>query len=238
MRQESSIKWAVVLGLLLALGMFFGARELKDAVRVWKQADRVVSVKGLSEREIKVDLVLWPLNYTVRANSLEELQSRLDADEEKIRAFLVRNGFGDDEISTTTPEVVDQWANFYGDRLPDERYRANAVVLLRTSNVDLAKEVMTITDELVREDVLIAQSWEHQPQFIFTRLEEVKPDMIAEATQDARRAADQFARDSGSTVGKIRSAQQGYFTVEDLDRYTPDIKKVRVVTTIEYLLED
>ncbi|NLN28429.1 MAG: SIMPL domain-containing protein [Firmicutes bacterium] len=236
-RQSGAVA-AAILGILLAFGMFFAARELKDAVRIWKQADRVVSVKGFSERHIKVDLVLLPITYTVHGTTLEELYENLERDEAKIRAFLLEAGFTEDELSTTAPEVTDQWASYYGDRLPDERYRANATVVVRTEQVDLAKEVMVNTDELVKQDVLIAQSWEHRPQFLFTKLDEVKPEMIAEATADARRAAEQFAVDSGSTIGKIRSAQQGYFTIEDLDRYTPDIKKVRVVTTIEYTLED
>ena len=169
---------------------------------------------------------------------MEELYQNLETDEAKIRTFLLTAGFTEDELSSTAPEVIDQWAAYYGDRLPEYRYRANAVVLVRTEQVDLAKEVMLNTDELIKQDILISQSWEHRPQFLFTKLDEIKPEMIAEATEDARRAAQQFAIDSGSTVGKIRSAQQGYFTIEDLDRYSPDIKKVRVVTTIEYMLED
>ncbi len=237
-QRQSGAVAAAILGILLAFGMFFAARELKDAVRIWKQADRVVSVKGFSERHIKVDLVLLPITYTVHGNTLEELYQNLETDEAKIRTFLLTAGFTEDELSSTAPEVIDQWAAYYGDRLPEYRYRANAVVLVRTEQVDLAKEVMLNTDELIKQDILISQSWEHRPQFLFTKLDDIKPEMIAEATEDARRAAQQFAIDSGSTVGKIRSAQQGYFTIEDLDRYSPDIKKVRVVTTIEYMLED
>ena len=237
-QRQSGAVAAAILGILLAFGMFFAARELKDAVRIWKQADRVVSVKGFSERHIKVDLVLLPITYTVHGNTLEELYQNLETDEAKIRTFLLTAGFTEDELSSTAPEVIDQWAAYYGDRLPEYRYRANAVVLVRTEQVDLAKEVMLNTDELIKQDILISQSWEHRPQFLYTKLDEIKPEMIAEATEDARRAAQQFAIDSGSTVGKTRSAQKGYFTIEDLDRYSPDIKKVRVVTTIEYMLED
>lgn len=235
--QWQGTRAAGVLGVLLAIGLFLGGMQFREAVSVWKQADRVVSVKGLAERNVKVDLVLWPLSYAVGADTLESLHTQLGATEAKIRAFLVRNGFSEDEISTTSPQVTDQWASYYGER-PTDRYRGEAVVLLRTGQVDLVNATMPKTDELVKEDVLLSRSYEHRPQFIFTGLNDIKPEMIAEATQDARRAAMQFAEDSGSRIGKIRSAQQGYFTIEDLDSYTPDVKRVRVVTTIEYLLLD
>ncbi|MGI6611088.1 MAG: SIMPL domain-containing protein [Limnochordia bacterium] len=237
MKWEGHMKSAAVLGVLLAVGILLGGIQMKQAVAVWKRADRVVSVKGLAERDVKVDLVLWPLSYSVSANSLDSLHALMSRSEGKIRAFLVRHGFDEKDISSATPKVSDLWA-YGGESKPKERYRAEAVVLLRTSLIDQVKAVMPKTDELVKEGVLLSHSYEHRPQFIFTRLNEIKPDMIAKATQNARAAAVQFAKDSGSRVGKIRSAQQGYFSVEDLDSYTPDVKRVRVVTTIEYLLLD
>lgn len=238
MQRPNFVVPAAVLGVLLAVGMFFGGLQFKEAVAIWKKADRVVSVKGLSEREVKVDLVLWPISYTVSEPSLDLLQSEMRATEEKIRAFLLRYGFEEDEITAAQPVVTDRWEHYYGDNLPSDRYTGQNAVLLRTSKVDQVKEVMPKVDELVKEDVLISRSWEYQPQFIFTKLNDIKPEMIAEATKEARKAAMQFAEDSGSKLGKIRSASQGYFTIEDLDSYTPDIKRVRVVTTVEYMLED
>lgn len=237
MHRQSNTMAALTLGLLLLAGAFLVGQQVKDAVALWKQSDRVVSVKGFSERNVKADLVLWPINYAVTGDTLEDVYDRLSTDQDKIRLFLLERGFAEDEISTSSPEITDQWANYYGQTRPEERYRAEAAVLLRTSKVDEAISAMSDVEELVREDVLLSRSYE-RPQFLFTRLNEIKPEMIAEATEDARRAAMQFAEDSGSTVGKIRTAQQGYFTIEDLDRYTPEIKKVRVVTTIEYFLLD
>lgn len=237
--QKTNYFWpAVVLGALLAAGLWLGGVQVKEAAALWKQADRVVSVKGLAERDVKVDLVLWPLSYTVSAATLDHLQEQLRGDEQKIRAFLASYGFADEEMTTISPAITDRWESYYGDNLPADRYTAQGVVLLRTNQVDRVKATMPKVDELVREGVLISRSWEHQPQFIFTRLNDIKPDMIAEATREARKAAMQFAEDSGSRVGKIRTASQGYFTIEDLDSYTPEIKRVRVVTTIEYYLED
>lgn len=237
--QRQNLVWpSIFLGTLLALGLFLGGIQVKQAAAVWKKADRFVSVKGLSEREVKVDLVLWPLSYTVEAAALDLLHDALQEDAAKIRAFLLRHGFDESELHAVPPQITDRWEHYYGDNPPEFRYTGSGVVLLRTDKVDLVKETMPKVDELVRDDVLVSRSWEHQPQFIFTRLNDIKPEMIAEATQEARKAAVQFAEDSGSRVGKIRTASQGYFTIEDLDQYTPDVKKVRVVTTIEYYLED
>lgn len=238
MSQRGQTVAALFLGLLLALGMLLGGMQLTRAVVAWKQADRFVSVKGLSERDVKVDLVLWPISFTVNAPTLDGLHDSLQGAEGKIRAFLLRHGFSEDEWSAAPPIVTDRWEHYFGDNPPADRFMAEGVVLLRTEKVDDVKATMPKVDELVKEDVLIRRSWEHQPQFIFTRLNDIKPEMIAEATQEARKAAEQFAEDSGSRVGKIRTASQGYFTVEDLDSYTPDVKRVRVVTTIEYSLLD
>lgn len=235
-RQQVSNRSVVILGVLLAFGMLLGGMQLKRAVVAWKEADRVVTVRGLAEWDVKVDLALWPISFSVTASSLDGLHDALHSSETKIRAFLLRHGFDEDELSTVPPTVSDRWEHYYGDNPPTDRYRAEGVVLLRTEKVDVVKATMPKTDELVKEDVLISHSYEHRPQFIFTSLNDIKPDMIAEATEEARKAAQQFAEDSGSRVGRIRTAQQGYFTIEDLDSYTPDVKRVRVVTTIEYTL--
>lgn len=238
MQRQNHTSSAIILGVLLALGMLLAGMQLKRAVIAWKQADRIVTVKGLAERDVKVDLVLWPVSFTVGAPTLDGLHDALQESEAKISAFLLRHGFTDDELNAVPPTVTDRWEHFFGDNKPEDRYTAEGVVLLRTERVDDVKAAMPKIDELVKEDVLLGRSWEHRPQFIFTSLNDIKPEMIAEATQEARKAAQQFAEDSGSRVGKIRSAQQGYFTIEDLDSYTPDIKRVRVVTTIEYTLLD
>lgn len=238
MARPNYTRAAVILGVLLALGMLLGGMQLKRAVIAWKEADRYVNVKGLAERDVKADLVLWPISFSVSAPTLDELHDALHRSETKIRAFLVRHGASEEEISIVPPTVSDRWEHLFGDNRPDDRYTAEGVVLLRTGRVDEVKETMPKVDELVKEDVLLGRNWEHEPQFLFTKLNDIKPSMIAEATDEARKAAQQFAEDSGSRVGKIRTASQGYFTIDDVDSYTPDMKRVRVVTTIEYSLLD
>ena len=227
---------SAVLGGLLAVGMVWSGSYLKQAAQVWESSSRVVTVKGLAEREVKADLALWPLHFSVNANQLTGLHEALANDERKIRAFLTAQGFPADQVSVTSPQVTDLYANSYNAQRPDERYRAEATVLVRSPKVDLVKQSASLTGELVREGILLSADYAYRTEFLFTGLEAIKPDMIAAATADARRAAQQFAEDSGSTVGRIKHASQGYFSISDLDSYTPDIKKVRVVTTIDYTL--
>ncbi len=227
---------SAVLGGLLAVGMVWSGSYLKQAAQVWESSSRVVTVKGLAEREVKADLALWPLHFSVNANQLTGLHEALANDERKIRAFLTARGFPADQVSVTSPQVTDLYTNSYNAQRPDERYRAEATVLVRSPKVDLVKQSASLTGELVREGILLSADYAYRTEFLFTGLEAIKPDMIAAATADARRAAQPFAEDSGRTVGHIKHASQGYFSISDLDSYTPDIKKVRVVTTIDYTL--
>nr|WP_298415354.1 SIMPL domain-containing protein [uncultured Halomonas sp.] len=228
----------LVLGALVAGGLVWGGSYVKEAAQVWQDANRSVIVKGLAEREVQANVALWPLHYSVTANVLSELQSELAKDEQTIRSFLGEHGFDDSNISVTPPQVQDRYANNYGDSLPQERYSGEATVLLRSPRVAEVKAAMPQTSTLVREGVLLSPNYEYRIEFLFTDLEKIKPGMIAAATADARRAAQQFAEDSGSRLGSIKQASQGYFSIEDLDSYTPDVKKVRVVTTIDYALEE
>lgn len=228
---------AFVLGVTLAIGLIWSGSYLKDAVQLWKQADRVVSVKGLAEREVDADLVLWPVSFSVSADSLADLYQAIDADKNKISAFLTQAGFKAQELSFAAPVVQDLWANQYGEQRPPLRYKADAVLLVRSQQVARVKKTQPESVQLVSQGILLTQSYEHKIQYIFTQLNDIKPQMIADATANARQAAAQFAEDADAEVGSIRSAQQGYFSVSDLDTYTPEIKKVRVVTSVEYLLD-
>lgn len=226
------------MGGLIAIGLIGGGSFIKGAAEVWHQSSRTVAVKGLSERDVNADLVLWPLHYSVSANDLAEVQSLLVADEGKIRAFLEAQGIAHDQISVTSPRVTDRFEG-YSEHRPDKRYQGEATVLIRSPQVDVVRAAMPRIGELVRNGVLLSSdSYEYSTEYLFTQLDALKPAMIGEAMADARRAAQQFAKDSGSQVNGIKSATQGYFSISDLDRYTPEIKKVRVVTSIDYELSD
>ncbi|WP_321348154.1 SIMPL domain-containing protein [Halopseudomonas oceani] len=229
--------WSVVAAALVAGGLAFIGVSLKTGLLEFRGADRVVSVKGLAERQVPADLALWPINFSVTGDSLDRLQDDVEHQQGLVRSFLLLKGFEEKDIQLSMPKIVDQHANSYGANLPPERYRAEVTVLVRTADVDGVKAGMQSVGELVKSGVALTQSYEFQPTFLFTQLDAIKPDMIADATRDARAAADQFARDSGASVGSIRRASQGYFSIDDVDPFTPEVKRIRVVTNIDYSLE-
>ncbi len=221
----------VALGLALA-GWFVGA-----GLHYFKDADRYVTVKGLAEREVPANLAIWPIVFSESGNDLSDLQLRLEADGRKIADFLHGQGFADADFSLSAPRVTDNAANGGVEgRTPTERYLVEATVTLRTTKVGEARHAMERSGALVKEGVRLLRSYEYNTQYFFTDLDKIKPEMIAEATRDARRAAEKFAQDSGARVGGIRRAQQGYFSIEDRDTFSPEWKRIRVVTTVDYAL--
>ena len=228
--------FAVIAAALLALALAFMAVSIKTGLLQFRDSDRVVSGKGLAERTVDADLALWPINFTVTGDSLDALQGEIEAQQNLIRSYLLLKGFAETSLQLSMPKITDQHANLYGNNMPPQRYRAEVTVLVRTGDIQRVKQGMQSVGELVKSGVALTQSYEHQPQFLFTQLNAIKPEMIAEATREARAAAGQFARDAGAEVGSIRQASQGYFSIEDVDPYTPETKKIRVVTSVDYIL--
>jgi hypothetical protein len=236
MTGKSGALWQMVAGAFIALALAFMAINIKSGMLQFRDADRVVSVKGLAERTVDADLALWPINFLVFGDELDPLQNDIELQQSLIRSFLLLKGFSEADIQLSMPKITDQQANVYGSVLPADRYRAEVTVLVRTQDVERVKTTMQSVGELVKSGVALTQSYEFQPSFVFTGLESIKPEMIAGATRDARAAADQFARDAEASVGSIRRASQGYFSIEDVDPFTPETKRVRVVTSIDYIL--
>ena len=228
---------ALLIGICIAIaGISIGYGFYRG-----RAGDRYVTVKGLAEREVRADLAIWPITFKVVANDLGRLQNEIDSDRETVTAFLIEAGFRQDEISYSAPTIIDTEAergHAGADRAP-YRYLAEATVTTRSANVALVKSSMENAGSLVGKGLVMAdQSWRSPTEFLFTGLNDIKPDMIEEATKDARRAATKFAEDSESKVGKIRHASQGYFSISDRDRNSPEIKKIRVVTSVQYYLVD
>jgi len=236
MTGKSGALWQMVAGAFIALALAFMAINIKSGMLQFRDADRVVSVKGLAERTVNADLALWPINFSVFGNELDPLQNDIELQQSLIRSFLLLKGFSEADIQLSMPKITDQHANVYGSVLPADRYRAEVTVLVRTQDVGRVKTTMQSVGELVKSGVALTQSYEFQPSFVFTGLDSIKPEMIADATRDARAAANQFARDAEASVGSIRRASQGYFSIEDVDPFTPETKRVRVVTSIDYIL--
>lgn len=229
--------WTIPAAIVLAVGIIGGCWILGDALVNFKAMDRYVTVKGLAEREVPADLAMWPISYSAAANSLPELDTALKKSQVEIMTFLKEHNLGDAEIMSAAPRIQDN-QEMRPNQHVAQRYRADAVLTVRSSDIATVKKAMSVAGDLVSRGVMLVQNYEFRPTFAFTGLNEIKPGMIEEATRNARAAAKQFASDSGSRVGSIRRASQGYFSLQDRDRFTPEIKKVRVVTTIDYFLED
>ena len=230
--------------LILSLGIVCGLAALgalvgQSALR-FKEYERRVTVKGLAERELPADIVLWPIRYAAAENELPALYAKLEADGARIRSFLLEAGLSADEISTAPPSVTDKLAQRYdnGSR-PAFRYTGLQTLTVYSRNVDLVRERLKQLPSLGKDGIVFSSNdYQHQVEYIFTRLNEIKPAMVEEATRNARTVAEKFAMDSNSQLGKIRSANQGQFSISSRDSQTPQIKKIRVVSTIEYYLSD
>jgi len=231
---------ALLLGALVGMGISSAGWFTAGALRQVRESQRFVTVKGLAEREVDADLAIWPVTFKDTGDDLSELQRRADAKREVVAGFLVEAGFPREELSFAVPRIQDRQTENMGQpgRPSGPRYLEQATVIVRSRNVAAVKRAMDRSGQLVGRGVMLAQDWENRPQFLFTGLNAVKPEMIEQATVSAREAAAKFAKDSGSRVGKIRTASQGLFTVSDRDPNSPERKVVRVVTTVEYFLGD
>ncbi|WP_029897384.1 SIMPL domain-containing protein [Desulfohalovibrio reitneri] len=239
MNREGASHALFIPGVLLAVAVALCGWWVSESVVDFKRLNRHVTVKGLAEREVRADLAMWPISFTVAADELAELHAELRASREAIKGYLTEQGFDGEAVSHAAPEITDTSTRGYppGNE-PPHRYRAKQVVLVRSGDITRVKQAMSQSGDLVAKGVVLAQDYQHRPRFEFTSLNDIKPDMIRTATENAREAARQFAEDSGSKVGAIRNARQGIFTIRDRDPYTPEIKVVRVVSTIDYYLEE
>jgi hypothetical protein len=228
---------SALAALILALGIGAAGWFVGNALYAARASERYVTVRGLSERELPANLAIWPVVFSVTADDLGSLQRQADAGIARVRAFLEKS-FPAEQISVSAPRVQDREAQgMVREGRPLARYAAEVTVTLRTEQIDAARKAMERSGELIEQGVAVIHSYEYRTQYLYTGLEVIKPEMIAEATKDARRAAEQFASDSGSRVGAIRNAQQGLFSIEDRDPFSPEFKKIRVVTTVQYYLE-
>ena len=231
---------ALLLGISLFLGLSSLGYQLGHSVIKAKEYERSVTVKGLSERELEADIVIWPIQFTEASNNLEEVYNSVEDSSSKIKAFLEAKGIKSNEISFSTPAITDRSAQQYGNQEKAEfRYTAIQTVTVYSKNISGVRAVMGTLSELGKKGIVITgDNYQSQTEYLFTKLNDVKPEMIEEATRQAREVAQKFATDSKSTLGKIKQASQGQFTITDRDKNNPHIKNVRVVSTVEYYLSD
>ena len=226
-------------GLAIMVGLVVLGLMIPRAVSVYRSYDRTVDVKGLCEREVKADRVIWPITYKVMADDIRSIYSQLDGSVATIKDFLLSGGISEDEISVSVPSVSDKFANEYGENQRTFRYIAKNVVTVCTDKVDLVLALMARQSELLKKGIVTeSNDWENRVEFSYEGLNDIKPEMIEIATMNAREAAQKFAKDSGSRLGKIKTANQGTFSIVDRVSNTPYIKKIRIVTYVTYYLKN
>ncbi len=225
-------------GLFIMIGLMVLGMMIPKAVGEYRSYDRTVNVKGLCEKEVNADKVIWPVVYKVMANDIQSLYDQTDSNNAEILAFLEKGGVSKDEITFSVPQISDKYANEYGSNDRAFRYIATNVITVCTGNVDIVLKLMSKQSDLLKKGIVTGgNNWENPVEFKYEGLNDIKPGMIEEATRNAREAAEKFAKDSDSRIGKIKTANQGTFTIENRDSNTPYIKKVRVVTSVTYYLK-
>lgn len=226
----------LVPSLLTAAGIVAAGALVGDAIRYTRRFESAVEVRGLDERLVKSDKASWQLNFTGSGATPQAASEEVTRETRDARAFLVESGFAADEIRPTPVSVSDNWA--IGNQRTPSRYTARGGVVLETGKVDVVVKAVEGMGEALRRGIVIENSF---VRYFFTDLNKVKPEMLAAATANARQAAETFAKDSKTRLGGIKSASQGLFTIGGpLAEYEADssvMKKVRVVTRVQYLLE-
>jgi hypothetical protein len=239
MKEKNELGY-IVIGVSIFLGLSTLGYLARNAAISVKEYERSVTVKGLAEQEHIADVVIWPIQFTEAGNTLDGTYTALDNSAEKVRSFLEDRGIQDHEITFATPFLTDKSAQRYGGMENFEfRFVATQTATVYSENVQEIRQIMSELVELGKQGVTLSgDEYQVRPEYLFTRLNEIKPEMIEQATIEARKAAQKFAEDSNSELGKIKTASQGQFSITDRDNNNPHIKNVRVVSTIVYYLSD
>lgn len=230
----------IVLAIGIALGgLFPGYYYYKTHVD-----NNTVTVKGLAETDVVADLAIWKLKFVVTDNNLQLAQQKITNQATAIKVFLQNQGFKDDEITPERIDTNDLMANPYrGNEVNSSRFILTQSIVVKSNNVDLVEQTIPQTDKLIAEGIVFDNNDGYAVSYIFTKLNDIKPKMLAEATQNAKKAAEEFAKNSNSKVGKIRRANQGVFSILPREQTASSYeaqqinKTVRVVSTVEYWLD-
>jgi uncharacterized protein len=236
----------VVAALCLAVGISLAGWFIGTSLVESRQPLRTVTVKGLSERSVQADLGFWPIRFVATGATLEAARASLERSEQAVRDFLSDRGFAEDEIQVQNVLVEDRAAGYNAGSTPDEyRFVLTEDMLVTTERVtDLAEASRSVADLLRQGVVFSSDAYSAGASFVFTGINDLKSEMLTEATQRAKETAEQFATESGAAVGDIQTANQGVFEILPAveipnDRPEKQIdKKVRVVSTITYFLVD
>ena len=212
----------MVFAIVLSTAFYFSAKG-------FSRQGSYIEVKGLSERIVKADTAIWSMSFEVKSNNVDSLYRDIEQNIETIKAFLVNKGFDDSEINVAP-------VNIYQDTYRDAAFRYNSTnqISVYTQKVDLAKEASNETLLLVREGVVLNYNY---ISFEFSDLNSIKPDMLAEALGNAKDSAEQFAKNTDSVVGNVTRGNQGVFDITEKDPGSPEYKKIRLVSTLRFLIQ-
>ena len=220
---------------LIALGIVCLGWFIKAGIDNFTEKDRKVTVKGLAEREVPADKVTWSIGTKVTGNDLPQLYESISYQTMKIKNFLLKYGLPEKEITVNPPSITDLEAREWGDNRRDFRYIVNTTITVATNKVEEVNKAISKQAELLKQGVALGENY---PQYEYASFQQMKPEMMAEAIKNAQKTADQFAEASNSSLGKILTADQGQFSIDNRDENTPYIKKLRVVTTVTYSLKN
>ncbi len=234
--QTTNLKGFNTAAALLMTGLIIMGYLIGSGIEKFANKDRFVTVKGLAERDVMANKVIWPLPFKSVGNNLSELYNTVEEYSKIIVSFLHKYGISDNEIVIGAPTVTDREAQSYAPENIKYRYQVASVITIISPQVEKVLQLMQSQLELMKQGVAIGEDYSYPTRFEFTKLNELKPEMIEEATRNARAVAQKFANDSESDLGGIRQANQGQFSITS-DATTPQIKKVRVVTTVDYYLK-
>ena len=224
----------ILSSIILAIGLALAGLFVYCGIHQIASEDRVVSVKGLSTRDVQADFVVWPLDFCVRGNDISALYDDMARIEKTANAFFLEKGFKESELARGNISIDDNWSSYYGAR-PEFHYTLRTSFIISTPDIDRVKANLGCQSELLKKGVIL-QSYEWNTDFQYNGLPDLKPEMVQEATQNARQVAQKFAEDAQCRLGSIQHANQGQFSIES-DNYQPWIKHVRVVTTVSYYLK-
>lgn len=232
----------LLAAVILTLGIFFGTMNVKHGLQTFREGDRVVTVKGLSERDVEADLGIWTLTFTRTGNDLQIVQLALEEDNKKIKSFFNQSEFKNDEIETLPLESQDLLAQAYRPQGADMgRYILSQTIMVRSEDIAKIEKAVQGVNTLLRQGVTLVNT--QPPRYVFRGLNDIKPAMLAEAIANAKNGATEFASASGQKVGKIKRAYQGVFQILPRDEGLPipefaqKNKRVRVVSTVDFYLK-
>ena len=233
--RKSICKKALLPSIAIVAGLALLGHFISEGLTSIANQEQYVTVKGLAERDVLANKVVWPLPYKCVSNDMQTLYDNIEKNRDIVLSFLKEGGITDDEIVISAPAVTDRLAQSY---IPDNikfRYQAEAVITVISPQVEKVIELMGKQIELMKDGVIISDEYSYQTQFEYTALNDIKPAMVEEATRNARAVAQKFAEDSDCKLGNIKQATQGQFSITS-DETTPQIKNIRVVTTVKYAL--